>query len=67
MTASKKHARFNGFYDEGAGHGQDLSEKVSGKNISFRAVEKQIRNLREKGQIVRVGADNGGHWEVKEK
>ncbi len=36
-------------------------------NISLRAVEKQIRNLREKGQIVRVGADNGGHWEVKEK
>ena len=40
---------------------------LSELNISLRAVEKQIRNLREKGQIVRVGADNGGHWEVKEK
>ena len=59
MTASKKHTRFIGFYDEGAGHGQDLSEKESDK--------KQIRNFREKGQIVRVSADNGGHWEVKEK
>ena len=38
MTVSKNHARFIGFYDEGAGHGQDLSEKVSDK--------KQIRNLR---------------------
>ena len=42
------------------------AEQISSElNISVRAVEKQIRNLREKGQIVRIGGKNGGHWEVK--
>ena len=32
--------------------------------ISTRAVEKQLRMLRETGVIRRVGPDKGGHWEV---
>ena len=32
--------------------------------ISTRAVEKQLRMLRETGIIRRVGPDRGGHWEV---
>ena len=32
--------------------------------ISTKAIEKHIKNLREDGIIRRVGPDNGGHWEV---
>lgn len=32
--------------------------------ISSRAVEKQLSKLKEKGVLIRVGADNGGHWEI---
>ena len=34
--------------------------------ISTKAIEKHIKNLREDGIIRRVGPDNGGHWEVCE-
>jgi ATP-dependent DNA helicase RecG len=32
--------------------------------ISTKAIEKHIKNLREEGIIRRVGPDNGGHWEI---
>ena len=32
--------------------------------LSTKAIEKQIKNLKEDGIIRRVGPDNGGHWEV---
>lgn len=32
--------------------------------ISTRAVDKQIARLKALGQLQRVGADRGGHWEV---
>lgn len=32
--------------------------------MSSRGVEKQIRKLREKGVIQRIGADRGGYWEI---
>ena len=32
--------------------------------LSTKAIEKQIKNLKEDGMIRRVGPDNGGHWEV---
>lgn len=32
--------------------------------ISTRAVDKQIAKLKALGQLQRVGADRGGHWEV---
>ena len=33
-------------------------------NISTTAVEKNIKLLKEQGQIERVGPAKGGHWEV---
>lgn len=32
--------------------------------LSTKAIEKQIKNLKEDGIIRRVGPDNGGHWEI---
>ena len=32
--------------------------------ISTKAIEKQIKNLKEDGIIRRVGPDKGGHWQV---
>ena len=32
--------------------------------ISISSVEKSVRRMRERGEIVRHGADNGGWWEV---
>ena len=32
--------------------------------ISTKAIEKHIKNLRDDGIIRRVGPDKGGHWEV---
>jgi ATP-dependent DNA helicase RecG len=40
------------------------SEMSATLNISVKAVEKHLKNLREKNVIRRVGSDNGGHWEV---
>ena len=33
-------------------------------NLTVRAVEKNLRALRESGRLRRVGPDKGGHWEV---
>ncbi len=35
-------------------------------NITSRAVEKNIKVLREQGILIRHGADRGGYWEIKE-
>ena len=32
--------------------------------LSRRGVEKNIKNLKQKGIICRIGPDKGGHWEV---
>jgi len=41
---------------------------ISGKiMISIRAIEKNIKDLREKGVLIRHGAAHGGHWEVKKR
>ncbi|MBO6290974.1 MAG: HTH domain-containing protein, partial [Selenomonas sp.] len=36
-------------------------------NITQRAVEKNIRSLREQGILIRCGAARGGHWEIKNR
>lgn len=41
-----------------------LDEIASRLNLTKRAIEKQVKQLRENGTIVRIGADNGGHWEI---
>ena len=33
-------------------------------DISVSGVEKSVRKMRESGDIVRHGAENGGYWEV---
>ena len=43
------------------------SELAESLQISVKAVEKHIKNLREQGIIRRVGPDKGGHWEVIEQ
>lgn len=40
------------------------SELSATLQISVKAVEKHIKNLREGGIICRVGPDKGGYWEV---
>lgn len=40
------------------------AEMASALAISSRAVEKQIKALRENGVIVRRGANKGGYWEI---
>ncbi|MGI6394183.1 MAG: Fic family protein [bacterium] len=44
-----------------------ISEISETLQISTRAVEKQIRNLRESGKIKRVGGRKKGSWEIIEK
>ena len=41
-----------------------IAEKIG---VSSRAVEKQLKKLREENLIRRVGPDKGGHWEIVEK
>jgi len=43
---------------------KELAENIG---ISDRAVEKQIEKLKKQEILERVGADKGGHWEVKYK
>ena len=43
-----------------------LSEMASQLGMSRNGVDKNIRKLKEKGIIRRVGPDKGGHWEVIE-
>ena len=40
---------------------QEIAEKI---DRSKRAVEMQVKKLREQGIIKRVGADKNGHWEI---
>jgi len=42
----------------------EMAKKI---NLTERAVEKQVKALREKKKIHRVGPTKGGHWEVIEK
>lgn len=35
--------------------------------ITEDGIKKQLTNLKKAGMIERIGADNGGHWEVKPK
>ena len=39
----------------------ELAEKC---NISIDGIKWQIKQLKEKGIIRRIGADKGGHWEI---
>ncbi|MCK5242186.1 HTH domain-containing protein [bacterium] len=41
-----------------------ISEISEILKITERAVEKQIKALRQSGRLKRVGARKGGHWEV---
>ncbi|MHC1755806.1 MAG: HTH domain-containing protein [Methanosarcina sp.] len=43
---------------------QELAEILE---ISSRAVEKQIANLKYKGLLKRIGPDKGGYWEVDQE
>jgi ATP-dependent DNA helicase RecG len=43
-----------------------IPEMALSLGVTERAVEKQIRNLREQEIIGRIGPANGGHWEVLE-
>ena len=40
---------------------RELSEMLS---LSRRGVEEQIKSLKQKGIIRRIGPDKGGHWQV---
>lgn len=35
--------------------------------ITEDGIKKQLANLKKEGMIERIGADNGGHWEVIER
>ena len=39
----------------------ELSEKL---NVSRKTVSKKIKQLKEKGAIVRIGSDKKGYWEI---
>jgi len=39
----------------------ELAEEIG---ISDRAIKRQITRLKEQGQLIRIGADRGGHWQV---
>ena len=41
------------------------SEMAQNLRLSVRAIEKNIKSLRDRGIIVRHGAARGGDWEVK--
>ena len=43
---------------------KQIAEEIS---LSVRAVEKNIKELREKGILVRHGSARGGYWEVPDK
>ena len=42
---------------------QEIAEKT---NRSKRAIEMQVKKLRENGVLKRVGATKNGHWEIVE-
>ena len=39
----------------------DLAKRVK---LSVKAIEKNIRRLKDEGRLCRIGPDKGGHWEV---
>ena len=41
-----------------------IAEQAEVLGISARAVEKQQRRLRDSGQLLRIGPDKGGSWQV---
>lgn len=43
---------------------KQIAEEIS---LSVRAVEKNIKELREKGILIRHGSARGGYWEISEK
>ena len=43
---------------------KQIAEEIS---LSVRAVEKNIKELREKGMLIRHGSARGGYWEVSDK
>ena len=40
------------------------TELAASVDLTVKGIEWQIKQLKEKGIIRRVGADKGGHWEV---
>ncbi len=49
--------------EDGTNSALSMAKKL---NITSRAVEKNIKVLREQGILVRHGAARGGYWEIKE-
>lgn len=49
--------------EDGANSALSMAKKL---NITSRAVEKNIKVLREQGILIRHGAALGGYWEIKE-
>jgi ATP-dependent DNA helicase RecG len=43
------------------------NEMVEKLNISVKGVEWQIKNLKDKGILKRIGPDKGGYWKIIEK
>jgi len=41
------------------------TELANSTGLTRRGVEWNLRQLREKGRIRRVGPDRGGHWEIR--
>ncbi len=43
---------------------EELAEKL---NLTLKGIDKQIKILKEKKVIERVGADKGGYWKINRK
>lgn len=43
---------------------EEMANKL---NLTLKAIEKQIKNLKDDDSIERIGSDNGGYWKIKEK
>jgi ATP-dependent DNA helicase RecG len=43
-----------------------LQEVANQLNLSKRAVEMQVKKLREQGKVKRIGATKNGSWQVEE-
>jgi len=41
-----------------------IVELAAACGLSQRAVEKNLKKLKDGGRLCRVGADRGGHWKV---
>ena len=59
---TKNQKNIIGFILKDAGiSANELSELM---DISQRKIEENIKKLKEKGRLKRIGPDKGGHWEV---